>query len=113
MTLAGPSSPLAVPSDLARHRATAAQNTRVVRPSEERVYQARPGAELFVSACLSCIVSVTGVTARAHDAGMEAATKLQKAGRAFLLHLVAEYGPRGAARVLRALANELDGLAGF
>jgi hypothetical protein len=42
----------------------------------------------------------------AHDAGMEATTKLQKAGRAFLLRLVAEYGPRGAARVLRALADE-------
>jgi hypothetical protein len=41
---------------------------------------------------------------------MEATTKLQKAGRAFLLRLVAEYGPLGAARVLRGLADELDSL---
>jgi hypothetical protein len=41
---------------------------------------------------------------------MEATTKLQKAGRAFLLRLVAEYGPRGAARVVRALADELSRL---
>jgi hypothetical protein len=41
---------------------------------------------------------------------MEAATKLQKAGRAFLLRLVAEYGPREAARILRSLADELVAL---
>lgn len=35
-------------------------------------------------------------------------TKLQKAGRTFLLRLVAEYGPRGAARILRMLADEID-----
>ena len=35
-------------------------------------------------------------------------TKLQKAGRVFLLRLVAEYGPRGAARVLRRLADEIE-----
>jgi hypothetical protein len=34
--------------------------------------------------------------------------KLQRAGRDFLLRLVAEYGPRGAARILRALADELE-----
>jgi hypothetical protein len=39
---------------------------------------------------------------------MEAATKLQKAGRAFLLRLVAAFGPLEAARVLRALADELE-----
>ena len=54
-----------------------------------------------------------GAAARAHDAGMEATTKLQNAGRAFLLRLVAEYGPIEAARVLRALADELEGLAGL
>jgi hypothetical protein len=58
-----------------------------------------------------CICSVTGAAARAHDAGMEATTKLQKAGRAFLLRLVAEYGPSEAARVLRAPAEEIDALA--
>jgi hypothetical protein len=42
---------------------------------------------------------------------MGSTTKLQKAGRAFLLRLVAEYGLSGAARVLRALADELDELA--
>ena len=47
-----------------------------------------------------------GAGERAHDASMEATTKLQKAGRAFLLRLVAEHGPRGAARILRALADE-------
>jgi hypothetical protein len=41
----------------------------------------------------------------------KARTKLQKAGRAFLLRLVAEYGPREAARVLRALADELEAMA--
>jgi hypothetical protein len=35
------------------------------------------------------------------------ATKLQRAGRAFLLRLVAEYGPQEAARILRRLADEL------
>jgi hypothetical protein len=30
--------------------------------------------------------------------------KLQRAGRAFLLRLVVEHGPRGAARILRRLA---------
>jgi hypothetical protein len=34
-----------------------------------------------------------GREAHAHDADMEATTKLQKAGRAFLLRLVAEYAP--------------------
>ena len=41
---------------------------------------------------------------------MEATTKLQKAGRRFLLRLVAEHRPQGAARILRRLADELDGL---
>jgi hypothetical protein len=41
---------------------------------------------------------------------MEATTKLHKAGRAFLVRLVAEYGPRGAARILRQLADEIDDL---
>ena len=36
--------------------------------------------------------------------------KLQKAARAFLLRLVAEYGPRGAARILRSLADEIEAL---
>ena len=31
-----------------------------------------------------------------------------EAGRAFLLRLVAEYGPRGAARILRSLADEIE-----
>jgi hypothetical protein len=51
---------------------------------------------------------VTGAKARAHDAGMEATTKLQKAGRALLLRLVAEYGPLEAARILRKLADEIE-----
>lgn len=55
-----------------------------------------------------CICSVTGAEARAHDAGMEATTKLQKAGRAFLLRLVAEYRPQGAARIRRSLADEIE-----
>jgi hypothetical protein len=55
-----------------------------------------------------CICSVTSAEARAHDAGMETTTKLQKAGRTFLLRLVAEYGPLGAARILRSLADELE-----
>ena len=38
--------------------------------------------------------------------------KLQRAGRAFLMRLVAKHGLAGAARVLRALADELDGLTG-
>ena len=71
---------------------------------------ARSRAGLFVSVCSRSICSVTGAEARAHDAGMEATTKLQKAGRAFLLRLVAEYGPQGAARILPALADELESL---
>ena len=39
---------------------------------------------------------------------MEATTKLQKAERAFLLRLVAKYGPLEAARILRSLAAELE-----
>jgi hypothetical protein len=42
---------------------------------------------------------------------MEATTKLQKAGRAFLLRLITEHGLDGPARVLRALADEIDCLA--
>jgi hypothetical protein len=41
----------------------------------------------------------------------EATTKLQKAGRAFLLRLIARHRLRGAARVLRALADEINALA--
>ena len=36
---------------------------------------------------------------------------LQRAGRDFLMRLVAKHGLQGAARVLRALADELDALA--
>ena len=36
--------------------------------------------------------------------------KLQRAGRDFLMRLVAKHGLAGAARVLRALADELEGL---
>ena len=39
--------------------------------------------------------------------------KLQRAGRDFLMRLVAKHGLQGAARVLRALANELETLAGL
>ena len=38
---------------------------------------------------------------------MEATTKLQKAGRNFLMRL-AKHGLRGAMRVLRALPDELE-----
>ncbi len=39
--------------------------------------------------------------------------KLQRAGRDFLMRLVAKHGLHGAARILWALADELDGLAGL
>ena len=39
--------------------------------------------------------------------------KLQRAGRDFLMRLVAKHGPAGAARILRALADELASLAGY
>ena len=42
---------------------------------------------------------------------MEASPKLQKAGRRFLLRLVAENGPEAAAAILRELADELEALA--
>jgi len=42
---------------------------------------------------------------------MEASPKLQKAGRRFLLRLVAENGPGAAAVILRDLADELEWLA--
>jgi hypothetical protein len=41
---------------------------------------------------------------------MDTNSKLQKAGRAFLLRLTARHGLARAARVLRALADELDTL---
>jgi len=46
-----------------------------------------------------------------HDARVGASPKLQKAGRRFLLRLVAENGPEAAAAVLRDLADELEWLA--
>ncbi len=36
--------------------------------------------------------------------------KLQRAGRDFLMRLVAKHGPRGATRILRALAEEIEAL---
>ena len=36
--------------------------------------------------------------------------KLRRASRDFLIRLIAKHGPRGAARVLRALADELGHL---
>ena len=36
--------------------------------------------------------------------------KLQRAGRDFLMRLVAKHGLAGAARVLRALADEIEDL---
>ena len=39
--------------------------------------------------------------------------KLQRAGRDFLMRLIAQHWLDGAARVLRALADELDGLRRF
>jgi hypothetical protein len=44
------------------------------------------------------------------NARMETTTKLQKAGPAFLLRLVAEYGPLEAAVSLRSLADEIEAL---
>jgi plasmid stabilization system protein ParE len=38
--------------------------------------------------------------------------KLQRAGRDFLMRLIAKHGPRGAARVRRALADELEARSG-
>jgi len=45
---------------------------------------------------------------RGHARGMD---KLQRAGRDFLMRLVAEHRLRGAAPVLRALAQEIEDLA--
>jgi hypothetical protein len=39
--------------------------------------------------------------------------KLQRAGRDFQMRLAAKHGLTGAARVLRALAHEIKGLAGL
>ena len=61
----------------------------------------------FVSVRTRCICSVTARRHAHHDAGMEATTKLQKAGRNFLMRL-AKHGLRGAMRVLRALPDELE-----
>ena len=36
--------------------------------------------------------------------------KLQRAGRDFLMRLIAQHGLAGAARVLRALADEIEDL---
>ena len=41
---------------------------------------------------------------------MESSPKLQKAGRRFLLRLVAENGPGVAAAIVRELADELEAL---
>jgi hypothetical protein len=46
-----------------------------------------------------------------HAGRMDTSPKLQKAGRAFLLRLVAENGPERAAQILRDLADEIEGLA--
>ena len=54
---------------------------------------------------------MTVAKARPHAPGMEATTKQQKAGRRFLLQLVAEYGPVEAATILRRLADEIEELA--
>ena len=57
------------------------------------------------------ILATTAAVRRAMLAGMESASpKLQRAGRAFLLRLVAEHGPQAAAQVLRELADEIEGL---
>jgi hypothetical protein len=48
-------------------------------------------------------------TGRAQAARMD---KLQRAGRDFLIRLIARHGLAGAARVLRALADEIDALVG-
>jgi hypothetical protein len=55
--------------------------------------------------------AVTPATGRGTLAGMNTSLKLQKAGRAFLLRLVAENGPEEAAQTLRDLAQEIEGLA--
>jgi hypothetical protein len=41
---------------------------------------------------------------------MKVSPKLQKAGRRFLLRLVADNGPEAAAAILRDLADELEAL---
>jgi len=64
-----------------------------------------PGPSFYNSAT-HC--SVTGAEARAHDAAWKPLRRLRKAGRAFLLRLVAEYGPLGAARILRSLTDEIE-----
>jgi hypothetical protein len=46
-----------------------------------------------------------------HAQRMGKPTKLQGAGRSFLLRLIAEHGLAGATRVLRALADEIEVLA--
>jgi hypothetical protein len=59
----------------------------------------------FVPGCLrqKCAAPTAGEGAHAMD-------KLQRAGRDFLIRLIAKHGLAGAARVLRALANELEWL---
>jgi len=64
-----------------------------------------------ISAQTRQILATTAAVRRAMLAGMESASpKLQRAGRAFLLRLVAEHGPQAAAQVLRELADEIEGL---
>jgi hypothetical protein len=49
-----------------------------------------------------CAVTSAGIAQRMD--------KLQRAGREFLLRLIAKHGLQGAARILRALADELEAL---
>jgi hypothetical protein len=69
----------------------------------------RPRAGLFVSARLRQKFAATPARQDAHARRMD---KLQRSGRAFLIRVVAKHGLAGAARVLRALADDLDALVG-
>ena len=71
--------------------------------------RARPRAGLFVSARSHCICNVTAVKARAHDAGIEATAT--EGGARVPAKANRDARTDGAARVLRALAAELDALA--
>ena len=73
--------------------------------------QPRPRVGVLVSGQTRRILATRVAQPRATLAGMNySSPKLQRAGRAFLLRLVAENGVEEAARVLRELADELEEL---
>jgi predicted HAD superfamily phosphohydrolase len=65
------------------------------------------------SACFCANAADIRVASPRETAQAQRVDKLQRAGRDFLMQLVAKHGVEGAARVLRALADERDGLPGL